>query len=100
MIAYKLVRKLKDGNLTSLFINKTERIPIGIWLEAKNYPTKGYKIRPFWHCTSEMKAPHLSHKNRVWVKVELDGVIELERSAYQGGTWLLAKKMKVLHEIN
>ena len=72
MIAYKLVRKLKDGNITPLFINKSFRIPFNTWLEAESHPTKGFKERPFWHCTSQPVAPHLSEKNRVWVKMEIE----------------------------
>jgi hypothetical protein len=36
MIAYKLVRKLKDGNVTPLFINKSFKIPFNTWLEAES----------------------------------------------------------------
>jgi len=45
MIAYKLIRKMKDGSLSPLFINKKSRIPVGVWLEAENHPTKGYTVR-------------------------------------------------------
>lgn len=45
--SYKLFRVLKSGEITSLFINKKERLQKGIWLEAKSYPTDGYKLRPF-----------------------------------------------------
>ena len=95
MIAYKLVRLLKSGEITPLFINKKQRLPIGVWLDAENHPTEGYKVRPYWHCTSEMKAPHLSTVGRVWVEVEIDDFKEFDRPAHQGGLWYLANKMKI-----
>ena len=42
MKAYKLVRKMKDGQLASLFINKTERRPLNVWMNAKLHPTKNF----------------------------------------------------------
>jgi hypothetical protein len=79
MIAYKLCRKLKSGDITSLFINKKRKLPYNIWLEAECYPTKGFSVRPFWHCTSFPIAPHLSMKNRVWVLVEMEEYEEFQR---------------------
>ena len=98
MIAYKLFRKLKDGNITSLFINNTRRLPVNEWLEAENIPTKNFKIRPYWHCTGSPIAPHLSMKNRVWMKVEIeDNPIVMNRPEKQGGVWYLAKRIKILN---
>ena len=96
MIAYKLCRKLKNGDITSLFINKTRRLSLNVWYEAESHPTNGFALRPFWHCTSEMLAPHLSKKDRVWVKVEMENYTELNRSENQGGKWYLAGKMKII----
>ena len=70
MIAYKLVRKLKDGSLAPLFINKKQRLPIGEWMQAEDHPTKGYAVRPGWHCLLKPEASHLSKKGRMLVKVE------------------------------
>ncbi len=97
--AYKLCRVLKSGELTSLFINKTERLKRNVWLEAKCYPTPGYKIRPFWHCTENPVAPHLTQKGRVWVKVEMKNYNEFNRPVFQGGKWFLAEKIKILDNI-
>lgn len=36
MKAYKLMRKMKDGSLSSLFINNKSRIPIGVWIILNN----------------------------------------------------------------
>ena len=70
MIAYKLVRKLKDGSLAPLFINKKQRLPIGEWMQAEDHPTKVYAVRPGWHCLLKPEASRLSKKGRMWVKVE------------------------------
>ena len=95
MIAFKLVRKLKDGSLAPLFINKKFRFPIGEWLEAESHPTKGFVVRPGWHATLLKRAPHLSKKNRVWVAVEVEDYECYDRPASQGGVWVLAQRMKV-----
>ena len=96
MIAYKLFRQLKNGELTSLFINKKRRLPIDEWLIAESFPTKGFAHRPFWHCTSEPVAPHLSEKNRVWCKVEMEEYEKYDRPSNQGGLWYLANKIKII----
>lgn len=100
MIAYKLFRIRKDGSIGSLFINRKARIPMLQWLEAEGHPTIGYKYRPFWHCTSQPVAPHLTKKGRVWcvVAIEDDAQI-MSRPDSQGGMWYLAKKMKVIDQL-
>jgi len=95
MEAYKLFRQLKDGSLTSLFINKTRRLPFNQWLNAEVFPTKGFALRPYWHCCSKPEAPHLSSKGRTWAKVEIEDFTEFERPTNQGGKWYLAKKIKI-----
>lgn len=99
MIAYKLVRKLKNGELSPLFINKKLRLPFNCWLEAEEKPTKGFAVRKGWHCLFEPKAPHLSKKDRVWIEVEIDNYEQFKRPESQGGKWLLAQKMKIIKEI-
>jgi hypothetical protein len=99
MKAYKLMRLRKNGTLGSLFINKRDVIPIDVWLEAEDHPTKGYAHRPGWHCTFKPVAPHLSLKNRVWVEVEVEDFEVFERPISQGGKWILAKQMKVIRII-
>jgi len=39
MIAYKLCRKLKNGSITFLFINKSKVLEFNKWLVAESYPT-------------------------------------------------------------
>jgi len=104
MKAYKLFKRRKDGTLGPLFINTSQRVPVGEWLEAESHPTKGYAFRPGWHCTVEMCAPHIakepkSGEERVWCAVEVKGIEEFERPPTQGGMWYLASKMKVLEVI-
>lgn len=100
MVAYKLIRKLKDGSLSPLFINKKSRIPIGVWLDAEEHLTKGFVFRKGWHCTLKPVAPHLSTKNRVWVEVEVDDTKLYNRPESQGGTWVLAQRMMVVRVLN
>ncbi|MFA5068056.1 MAG: hypothetical protein WC466_08510 [Candidatus Izemoplasmatales bacterium] len=99
MIAYKLIRKLKNGQLSPLFIDKKSRLPINVWLDAELHPTKGFATRMGWHCTIKPCAPHLSKKGRVWVEVEVEDFEFFERPESQGGTWVLAKKMKIIKEL-
>jgi hypothetical protein len=99
MIAYKLVRKLNNRSLSPLFINKKSRIPIGVWLDAEEHPTKGFAVRKGWHCTLKPVAPHLSTKNRVWVEVEVENTELYKRPESQGGTWVLAQRMMVIREL-
>lgn len=100
MIAYKLVRKRKDGSYSPLFINKKSRIPIGVWLDAEAHPTQVFAYRKGWHCTLKPIAPHLSIKDRVWVEVEVEYTELYNRPESQGGTWVLAQRMKVIRELN
>ncbi|MCK9458427.1 MAG: hypothetical protein M0R80_02140 [Proteobacteria bacterium] len=95
MIGYKLFRMRKNGTLGSLFINRKAIIPIGQWIDAKEYPTKGYSFRPGWHIACA-PCPHLSMKGRLWYKVEFKDYYEFKRPAGQGGKWYIAQKMRVL----
>ena len=99
MKAYKLIRKMKDGSLSPLFINKKSRIPVGVWMDAELNPTKGFAVRKGWHCTLTPEAPHLSKNNRVWVEVEVDDFEYFNRPESQGGTWLLAQRMQIVKEL-
>lgn len=94
-VGYKLLTLHKDGSLASLFINKRARIPIGKWQKAKEIPTKGYAFRPGFHACAEPIAPHLSKNGRVWCKVSLIGVEEFKRPQNQGGTWYVAKYLRI-----
>ena len=104
MKAYKLLRKKKDGKLYPLFIHKTYATPIGEWMPAECYPTKGFAVRKGWHCCFIPFAPHLktelsNGEKRVWVEVEVEDWEKYERPESQGGSWILAQQMKVVREI-
>lgn len=101
MRAFKLVRLRKDGTIAPLFINAKMNVPLGECLIAECYPTKGFAVRQGWHCTLKPYAPHLkerlsSGEQRVWVEVEIEDVTYYDRPESQGGTWVLAQKMKVI----
>jgi len=99
MIAYKLFRKRKDGTYGPLFINRKQRVEPMTWYDAESHPTKGFAVRPGWHCCAEPLAPHLSKKDRVWCKVMITQYTEHQRPESQGGLWYTANKMKVLNEL-
>ena len=101
MKAYKLLRVLSDGNLYPLFINKSTATPIGVWMQAQCYPTKGFAVRQGWHCCFRPVAPHLketlsSGERRIWVEVEVEDWKSYNRPESQGGAWILAQRMKVV----
>jgi len=99
MKAYKLFRVMKDGSISSLFINKTVRHPLNKWLKSECYPTKGFQVRSGWHCTCKPNAPHLSMKDREWYEVYMLDVTELKRPESQGGMWYLADQIKILGKV-
>ena len=103
--AYKLLRKKKDGLLYPLFIHKQYSTPIGEWLQAECYPTKGFAVRKGYHCCFQPLAPHLKMKlssgeERVWVECEVDDWESYDRPASQGGSWVLAQRMKIIRELS
>lgn len=95
---YKLFRMRKDGTLGPLFISAKLRVPLNLWLQAEDHPTKGFAHRPGWHLTKKPFAPHLTEKNRVWCEVETKKEEEKvhNRPESQGGEWVLAESIKVL----
>jgi hypothetical protein len=102
--AWKLFRRRRDGTLGPLFIDRGLVIRPGKWMPAKDCPTKGYARRPGWHCAPKPEAPHLALrlKNgevREWVAVEIAGYEELRRPESQGGTWFLAKWLRVKEKV-
>lgn len=97
MEGWKLFRRLKDGQLHPLFINKSMIIKPGVWLPAEDRRTSGYAHRPGWHATLRPVAPHLRQNgNREWVRVLLRGIKLYDRPESQGGTWVLAQEMMVI----
>ena len=97
--AYKLVRKLKNGDIAPLFINKTQRLELGKKYFAELHETKGFKVRKGWHCCAVPVAPHLSKKDRVWVAILIDDFTEHTRPTSQGGLWYTANEMTIIREV-
>lgn len=100
MTVYKLLR-IKDGKLYPLFINRKTETPIGEWLQAECYPTKGFAVRKGWHCCFTPFAPHLktelaSGEKRVWVECEAEDFETYKRPQSQGGDWVLCQKIKLI----
>ena len=104
MHAYKLMRRRRDGTVGPLFINRRQVVTPGVWLPAENHPTKGYAVRPGWHCCSKPAAPHLKdnpvHEMRQWWLVEIRNYEVLERPQSQGGTWYLSQQMQLIKPLN
>jgi hypothetical protein len=100
--AYKLFKKRKDGSLGSLYVNARERYPLNTWLNAReDIVPKTLAFRPGWHCLEKPLAPHLKlKKDRVWCEVSINDYTELPRPVCQGGTWFLAKKLKIERILN
>lgn len=99
MRAFKLFRVRRDGTLGPLFIDRKRVVPLDEWLEAEDVPTKGYAHRPGWHCSIEPNAPHLSERGRLWFEVEIADYREVPRPSRQGGTWLVAQRMRVVRSV-
>ena len=90
MKAYKLVRLLKSGEMTPLFINKSLRFEVGNTYEAEYHPTKGFSPRCGLHLCTKPVAPHLSMhlksgEKRVWIDCEVDDYEMYDRPESQGG---------------
>lgn len=100
MKAYKLVRKRKDNTYGPLFINRKLRIHIGDTLPAEEHPTTGFTFRPYWHCTANPIAPHLSTEGRVWLEVDIPHDSQVfQRPEHQGGVWYLANIVTFIREV-
>jgi len=104
MKAYKLFKVRKDKSIGSLFINAKARLDIGVWYEAEDIPTKGYAHRPGWHATLKPVAPHLkletTSQKREWYEIEVQDYQKFDRPESQGGTWVIANKMKIVGKVN
>ena len=100
MIGYKLFNQRKDGSLGPLFINRRQRLEIGVEYEAEDHKTKGYAHRPGWHACLTPSAAHLGTKGRVWAEVELKRCVMHTRPANQGGEWILAESMTIIKLID
>ena len=109
MIAYKKVRKLKDGKDYPLFIDKTKPFRFGEWMKSEFHPTKGFAERSIgkgsdgeeiggWHLTPLPKADWIADQlsngeKRVWIVCEAKNIVEYQRPQ---GIWYLAQYIKPL----
>ena len=76
---YKLFEQDTDGNLYALFIDKKAIMPVGEWLTAGNFPTKGFAARPGYHIGDGIpSAPWLMSR---------DGTYKSQRSKYWRRVW-------------
>lgn len=96
MIGYKLFRVRADGSLGPLFINRKQRLEIGVKYTAEEHLTPGYAFRPGWHICHSQSAPHLSKKGRVWAKVRFSEHTSHKRPVSQGGLWYTANYMTII----
>ena len=100
---YKLLTLRKDGSLGPLFINKRQRLEIGVTYPAEDHQKKGYAHRPGWHAALAPVAPHLKQgpgSGRVWARVEMTGVVEHKRPANQGGVWVLGQTLRIVEVLD
>lgn len=98
-IGYKLFRLRKNDTLGPLFINARLVVTPDVWYEAEDHPTKGYAHRPGWHLALTPFAPHLTTKGRVWCRVEYDDATYHARPMIQGGSWILARRIRVIDRL-
>lgn len=107
--AYKLFRvsKKNKGKLYPLFVDTSNSIPIGIWLEAKEGEKNGNGkvksklgplcFRPGWHLSDIPLAIHIGvkgesgniefmHPEYVWCECEYDDSINYQEIANKKGT--------------
>lgn len=97
MEGYKLVRLRKDGTIGPLFFDATLRIPFGKWMWFKPLQKKRFCFRPGWHVLRERRAPHLSKRGRIWIKVEMKHYRRMEGSFVpKREIWFIAKRIKVV----
>lgn len=102
-IGWKIFRQRKDGTLGPLFIDATQRVPMGVPVAARDdVSRKGFAKRIGWHAAFTPEAPHLMTKagtlatDRVWCRVALQNCRKYDRPESQGGSWVLAQTMTVL----
>jgi len=100
MKAWKLFRLKANGQVTPLFANFKEELPIGVWMDAVLHTTKDLMPRKGWHCVLKPSAPHLSEKGRIWLVVEIEDYERHVRNKHQGEAWYVAQRMKIVTSRN
>lgn len=99
MIVYKMFRVMKDGTLSSLFINKKARYKLNEKYTAGFYPTKGYTSRMGFHSVGSPNAPHLTLKGRAWFECEIEDFTKIQKPLSQGGQWYISKTIKIIKQL-
>jgi len=96
-VVWKLFRLMKDGSIRPLFIGKSESLPVGEWMTAKDIPTKGFAHRPGWHSALTPNAPHLkdTDNRRIWLQAVVEDFVTYDMPESQGGTWVLSQKLYI-----
>jgi hypothetical protein len=94
------MRVLKNGEVSSLFINKKRRIKLDEWMTAESHPTKGFAVRKGFHTLKYPIAPHLTLAHRAWFLVEIEDYKRVKRPIGQGGTWFIANRMRVVKRLS
>lgn len=104
MIGYKLL-KMKDGNLYPLYVDTKEKIPIGVWVDARegerlpNGKVKSrigsLQFRPGWHLSEIPLAVHIGiredgvikymHDDEVWCECEYSDEINYQSEVEKNG---------------
>lgn len=101
MKCFKLVRLLKNGEMSPLFINKSLRFNVGETYHAEFHPTKNFAPRKGLHLCTTPLAPHLSMnlksgEKRIWIECEVEDYEMYARPSSQGSAWILAQAMTVI----
>lgn len=115
MTYYKKVRKMKDGSLKPLFINKTKPFILNEWQKSEYHPTKGFAPRSIhgnietgegcdggFHLVPYPDASWIADElatgeKRVWITCEVRGAVkEYQRPQ---GLWYLAEEIMPLKEL-
>ena len=93
--AWKLFTLRKDGTIGPLFVNRRQRIPTGLWIDAEAHHPGHLKFRPGWHCAHAKLAPHLVKYGRQWRRVKIMQFDVHKKPKCQGGLWYVAQRMYV-----
>ncbi len=105
MKAYKIFKKTKSG------VYRPAQVPIrslsvkgyqkGIWYEAEDAQPTNLKNRVGFHATTKPTVPHIKiiPDQVVWLEVEIEDFETIQRPESQGGTWYLARYLKIIKEL-
>ena len=120
--AYKLFRvdERFPGKLFPLFVNATQPVDVGVWMDAESGPMKDGKVksrlgglayRPGWHSSDLPLATHIGSNpdvknkpttrpaNQVWTEVELPADRDWQAEANKRGTNAAGKLIPVKAQI-